>query len=175
MTLRDLFDSVQAQPFWAVVLFLMIPLTAFLLAWSANDKGGSSPWKYIFAFLIYLTSIPGILSLAFNLYLFLFERKSIFDANLVLQVLPILSMVFTLQVIKYYVPLNLIPGFKKLSGLFMVIFITICIMWFADRTHIYAIAFLGFGQVLLIFLILLAGVYYGWTLMTKSSKTSITE
>ena len=175
MTLRDYFSYAALNPAWFGFFFLFIPLLAFLIGWISKGTGNESPWKYIFSALIYLICVPGIFSITLDIYLFLFERQSIFDANLVLQVLPIISMVSTLQIIKFNVDLDLIPGFHKISGLVMLIFFTICLMWFIDRTHIYAIAFLSFGQVILIFAVLFLLVKYGWYLMFSKKQDSKIE
>ncbi|HMG15735.1 MAG TPA: hypothetical protein VK590_09820 [Saprospiraceae bacterium] len=167
MTLRDYFSFAALNPGWFVFFFMIIPILAFLTSWISKGMGNESPWKYIFSALIYAICVPGIFSITLDIYLFLFERQSVFDANLVLQVLPIISMISTLQIIKYNVDLDLIPGFHKISGLVMLIFFTICLMWFIDRTHIYAIAFLSFGQVILIFVVLFLLVKFGWYLMFR--------
>lgn len=169
MTLRDGFEYAHTNPAWFIFFFLMLPIIALLIGWISKGIGHESPWRYFYEALIYLACVPGIFSITLNIYLFLFERQSIFDANLVLQVLPILSMVSCLQIIKYNVDLDLIPGFKKLSGLVMIIFFTICLMWVIDRTHIYAIAFLSFPMVLGIFIFLFIMMKYGWYRLMKRS------
>ncbi|HMV23520.1 MAG TPA: hypothetical protein PKN57_01250 [Saprospiraceae bacterium] len=167
MTLRDGFDYAHTNPAWFIFFFVMLPVVALLVGWISKEEGINSPWREIYGALIYLACVPGIFAVTLDIYLFLFERQSIFDSNLVLQVLPIISMVVTLQIIKHNVSLDLIPGFKKLSGLVMIIFFTISIMWIIDRTHIYAIAFLSFQAVLVIFVVLFLVVRYGWYLMVS--------
>ncbi len=169
MTLRDGFSFAQNNPIWFVFFFVMLPIVALLIGWISKGFGNESPWKYLYGGLIYLACVPGIFAITLNIYLFLFERQSVFDANLVLQVLPILSMIVLLQIVKYNVDLDFIPGFNKLSGLVMIIFFTICIMWFIDRTHIYAIAFLSFPAVIGIFIALFLVVRFGWYLMMKKN------
>lgn len=170
MTLRDYFNYALTNPHWFVFFFLIIPIIAVLVGWISKNEKDKTFWNYLFSVLIYLVCVPGIFSITLDIYLFLFERQSIFEMNLVLQLLPILSMVFTLQIIKYYVSLDDIPGFKRISGLVMIIFFTICIMWFVDRTQIYAIAFLSLYQVVLVFIVLFLLVKYGWYLMFRRGK-----
>ena len=80
------------------------------------------------------------------------------ETDLYLQILPIFSMVATLLIIKQFVRLDYIPGFGKLSGLFLMIFAVLFVMWIIDRTHIFIVAFtrMPFYVVLLIFVALLA-------------------
>ncbi|HXR79775.1 MAG TPA: hypothetical protein VN763_02610, partial [Saprospiraceae bacterium] len=79
--------------------------------------------------------------------------RSIFDTNLYTQVLPILSMIFTIILIKKQVDLDVVPGFGKLSGLITVISILMIIMWIIEKTHIYAITVIPFYVVVLILVV----------------------
>jgi hypothetical protein len=72
-------------------------------------------------------------------------------------------MVFTLLIIQQSVDFQYVPGFNKLSGLMTMIAATLGIMWFIDRTHIYAITYLRFEVVLLIFAVLLLLIRFGWS------------
>jgi hypothetical protein len=78
------------------------------------------------------------------------------DTNLYTQVLPILSMIATILIIKKQVSLDLVPGFDKISGLIIVIAAIMSLMWIIDKTHIYSITFMPFYAVLLI---LVAGFF----------------
>ena len=79
-------------------------------------------------------------------------------------------MILTLLIIKRNVDFDAIPGFDKLSGLMMMIAATLGIMWFIDRTHIYAITYLRFEVVLLIFFVLLLIIRFGWSRIFARSK-----
>ena len=86
----------------------------------------------------------------------IFRLRINLDTNLLTQVLPIISMITTLTIIKAQVNLDLIPGFDKLSGLIIILGALICLMWIIDKTHIYAITIIPFYVVVLI---LLAGFF----------------
>jgi hypothetical protein len=66
--------------------------------------------------LVYAVCIPGVFAVTLNIYLFLFERQSVWQANIILQFLPVISMGITLMLIKSKIPFSLIPGFGKISG-----------------------------------------------------------
>lgn len=151
MTLGELIDWLSVHPFYVVAYFLWIPLTALIAGWVAKGEGHLSPWKYLYSVLIYLICVPGILAVGLNIYLFLFERISVFQSDLFTQVLPILSMVGTLLIIKRQVPLEYIPGFDRLSGLMMLVGATILVMWFMDRVRIYVFSFMRFEYLILVF------------------------
>ncbi len=150
MTLQEFFDVCSNHPEFIGFYFVALPLTAFLASVFGKGEGHLSPWKYLYTFLVYCATIPGIFAVVLNVYLFLFERQSIMDSNIYTQILPIVIMFFTLWLIKRNVPFEYIPGFNKISGLVMVTFAIIAVMWLLDRTHIFAVTFLPFHYVLLL-------------------------
>ena len=162
MTVGELFDSLSQNPVLVLFFFIIIPLTAYLAFLFGKGEGNDKPWKYLYSTLVFLTCIPGIFAVTLNIYLFLFERISIFDANIYTQVIPILSMILTLWLIRKNVCFEDIPGFGKLHGLILVIGAILTIMWVLDRTRIIVFTILPFHWVLLIFLGLLALIYFGW-------------
>lgn len=162
MTLGDLFQVVSENPEFVLFYFLAIPLTAYLAYLLGRDEGHLSPWKYLYSALVYMTTIPAIFAVILTVYYFLFEHRSILDTGLVIQVLPVLSMILTLWLIRLNVEFDLIPGFKKLSGLIIVIGIVLALMWIVDRMHFIAFTYMSFGTVLLILLGMIILFKWGW-------------
>ena len=150
MTLGEFFEMCGRNPGLLLGYFILIPLVALLALLFAKNQGHLSPWKYFYAVLIYLVCLPGIFAVTLSVYLFLFERRSIMETNMYTQVLPILSMIFTIILIKKSVSLDAVPGFGKLSGLILVIGVLMIVMWIIDKTHIYAVTFMPFWVVVLI-------------------------
>ena len=168
MTLQEAFERVSEQPAYTIFYFTLIPFTALLAGWLEREEGHLSPWKYLYSTLLYAVSIPGIFAITLNIYLFLFERRSIMETNLYTQVLPFLSMIATILIIRKNVDLDLIPGFDKLSGLVMMISAALAIMWFVDRTRIIVFSYLPFHVVIIIFLALLVVIRLGWSRLVRS-------
>lgn len=165
MTLRELFDYLSANPAVMMLYFLMVPFTAFLAGILGKGEGHLSPWKYLYSTLIYLVCVPGIFAAALAVYLFLFEKGgSIFNVNLLTQVLPIVSMIATLGIIRRNAPFESIPGFSKLSSLMLMIASIFVLMYFLDRLHLVA-----WVNVPVIYLILIvAGLLLAFRLALKS-------
>jgi hypothetical protein len=155
MTLQEFFNWLALHPGWLLFYFFMIPLAAALSGWIGKGEGHLSPWKFFYAALIYLVAIPGIFAVFLNIYLFLFERRSVLETDVFTQILPIFSMIGSIIIIRNNVSLDLVPGFGKLSGLFTLISVILIILFFIDRTHILAITYVRFEVVLLIFAALL--------------------
>ncbi len=177
MTLREFFNLLDdpANTVFVLSFFLIIPVAALLLGVFARKEGHLAPWKYVYATLIYLICIPGIFAVTLNLYLFLFESKSIMNTNIYTQILPVVSMIATLLIIRNNVDLGWIPGFNKLPGLLMIIASSLAILWFIDRTRIWVISFLRFEYVILMFVLLLLAIRLGWNRLMRSSPGKVSR
>ncbi|GAB3919528.1 hypothetical protein [Larkinella terrae] len=164
MTLQDFFNSVSSNPALLAVFLLAIPALAFVLnLWSGEKAEEIWRWRFVYATLVYLACIPGIFAFTLNIYLFLFERQSIWQMNLITQVLPIVTMAATLMLIKRKLPFKYIPGFGKLSGFMTLIGAVIGILWFIDRTRIYAVTYIPFIYIVVGFVGLLLVIRFAWS------------
>ena len=105
-----------------------------------------------------------------SIYVFVFERRSIFDTDIYTQILPIISMVATLFLIRRNVNLDLVPGFDKITGLIMMIASVFAFMWVLDKTRIWVVSYLPFWQGLLIFAGLLLVLRWGWGKVARGSS-----
>jgi len=162
MTLGDIFNLLSNNPSVICFLFVAVPLTALLASIFGRNEGAKSPWKQLYTVLVYLTCIPGIFAVTLNVYLFLFERQSVFDTNIFTQILPIFSMIITLWLVRKNVSFDDIPGFDKIGGLIMIIAALIIFMWFLEKTHILAITVVPFSYFLILFIVLLVIIRFGW-------------
>ena len=161
MTLGEFFLKVGESPALILFYFVSIPLLAFLMWLWTKDEGHKAPWAYIYSALVYLVCIPGIFAITLSAYLFLFERKSIFDTDMYLQILPLLSMVATLWLIKLNVEFKSIPGFGRLSSLMAVITVVMSLLWILEKTRIFAITFVPFQYVIIMMLGIFAVIFFG--------------
>ncbi len=172
MTLEEFFVLLSDKPVLILAYFSLIPLAAFIAGLLGKGEGNQSPWKYLYATLIYLVCIPGIFAVTLNIYLFLFEKQSIFQANVFTQILPVLSMIATLLLIRNNTNLEQIPGFGKLSGLVMMIATILGMGWIMDKTRLFVFSYLPFQYVFLIFIGMLLVLRLGWSkLMSPTAKT----
>jgi hypothetical protein len=167
MTLGDFFNMLSENPSVILFYFISVPLTAFLAYIFGRGDGDISPWKYLYSVLVFLVCIPGIFAITLSIYLFFFERISIMETNMFTQILPVISMIATLALIRKNVCFEDIPGFGKITGLIMVIAAILILMWVFDKTHIIAITFMPFYYVVIIFVVLLVAIRYGTKMMMK--------
>lgn len=138
MTLSEFFTYLGEHPFVMLAYFLIIPFTALLAGMLGKGEGHLSPWKYLYTVLIFAVCIPGIFAVAYSVYRFFFERGSIMNADMFVQVLPIVSMLLSLGIIRRNVSFDYIPGFDRITSLWISIAAIVILMYVADRTHIFA-------------------------------------
>ena len=167
MTLQQLFQRIGENPNFILFYFLIIPIAAIIAGVLGKGEGHLSPWKYLYASLIFLVSIPGIFAVALNAYFFLFQRGDIMQTDIYIQVLPIIVMLVTIFVIRRNVDLSLIPGFDKISGLWFFLFATMFLMWMLEKVHFVVFSYLPFQYLLGIFAILFTLIYFGWKKIIK--------
>lgn len=171
MTLQDFFEACAQQPAIPIFYFIALPLTALLAGIFGKAEGHLSPWKYLYSVLIYLAAIPGIFSITLSIYLFLFERRSIFETDIILQVLPVVVMLLTFWLIRRNVEMDRIPGFGQLGGLILMIFVLMAGMWILDRTHVFVISILPFQWFVILFIGLLIAFRFGWKQIFEKPKS----
>jgi hypothetical protein len=164
MTLRDLFSYAAAQPGMVALFLLAVPAAAFLVnLWAGETAPDIWRWRYVYAVLVYAACIPGVFALTLNAYLFLFERQSIWTMNLALQVLPVLTMVGTLLLVKRKLPFAYVPGFGRLSGFLTLIAALIGVLWFVDRLRLVAFTYVPFSYLLIGFVGALLLIRFAWS------------
>jgi hypothetical protein len=154
MTLGDFFRICAENPSIILFYFIAVPLTALLALVFGKGDGHRSPWKYLYAVLVYLACVPGIFAFTLNVYLFLFEQSSIMDTNLYTQILPIVSMIVTIILIRRNVSLDDVPGFDKLWGLLVLILVLLTLMWVLDSARIIVFTFIPLLWVVVILVVL---------------------
>ena len=170
MTLQELFDFLAVHPAYIVFYFAIIPFAAFLAGVLSRGEGHLSPWNILYAILIYAVCIPGIFAVTLNVYLFLFEKRSIMDMDVFMQILPVISMIITLVIIRRYVDFDDVPGFDTLTSLITIIAAVLGIMWFIDRTRIWMLSYVRFEIVVLVFIALLLVIRFSWARMFGTAR-----
>ncbi len=161
MTVEQFFSFISQKPALLITYFIALPAIALLLWLWGEGKGHKPPLNYVYSVLVYLVCVPGILAFTFNIYLFLFERASIYQMNIYTQIFPILSMILTLVFIRKNVEYQYIPGFSRLSTLLLVIGAIMMILWFLHKTHIFAVTTFPIMALVLVFFAALAVIMFG--------------
>ena len=161
MTLGELFDYLAAHPVLILGVLLLPVLTALFAGIVGRGRGYTEPWRTVYAVCIYASCVPGIFALSLLVYLFLFERQSVFALDLVTQLAPIIAMTATVLLVRRNVDLDYVPGFDRLSGLLAAIAGVFFLMYVVERFRWITFTYLPAGAVLLVFAAVLAAVVWG--------------
>lgn len=140
MTARELAFILDERPWLMAVYFLGVPSMAWIMTIvHGRNKGSESPWKYFHSILVYLACVPGVFSAVLTGYVIFFTKENLLDANLLIHVVPIVSMFITLAIIRKSVSFEDIPGFDRLSGLMTMIAVTFILILGIYKTKIWLI------------------------------------
>lgn len=166
MTLAEAFQYASDNPSYIVFYFSILPFAALLAGWMEREEGHLPPWNYLYSTIVFMVAIPAILAMGLSVYKWLFERRSIMDTNVLLQILPIASMLLTFFIIKRQVKIDALPGFHRLGGLVMMISAAMAIMWFIDKVRIIVFSYMPIQYLFIFLLVLLVLIRLGWKRMS---------
>lgn len=142
MTLGEFIGYLGDNPFYPVFFFCILPIAALLASFMAKGEGHESPWCIFYSVLIYLSVIPGVFAILLLLFHMLFEKRSIYSMNVMVEILPILSMILTLFLIKKNVDFKDIPGFGKMTGMLGTIAGLMLVFFVLDKMRLFVFSYL---------------------------------
>ncbi len=158
-----------------ILMALASPLVVVLLLalFLSHPRALISPWKYIYSLLVYLTSVPGILSFVLVCYALFFTQQNLLNVNALVYFSPIGFMIVTLALINRKVAFKRIPGFNRLLGLMIMIGVSLIITLAIQKTRIWLV----FGGSIFSLFLLAIGIFLllklGGRLLFKPRKRSL--
>ena len=156
MTINDLLQQSDRHPLVLAATFIAPPVVAWGLGRVLPPgRGGSAPWKYLYAVLVYLACIPGMFAGVLTAYGLFFSHQNLLNVNLLVYFLPVVSMVATLVFIRKRVTFDEVPGFDRLAGLMVMIGCSFAVALAIQKTNLW----LFFGGSIEWLLALAAGVF----------------
>ena len=167
MTIGELLGFMNMNPIYPGIFFILLPIAAFLGNVMSGKDGHQSPWCIYYAALVYLAVIPGIFAVLLNLYHILFEKRSIYDVNIMVQLLPIVSMIFTLMIIKRNVSFSDIPGFGKMTGFVSIISMLMLAFFILEKAHLLVFSYLPIHWILIMLIVMFGVVHLGLKRMLR--------
>lgn len=163
MTVAELEAWLAHHPWPILAFFLAPPLLIWLIGFfHPRRPGRAGLWKYPYAVLIYLATVPGILSTLLVAYAIFFLHQNLLTVNFLVYFLPILSMIATWILVMKAVDPKTIPGVGRLTGLALVLGLTFAIVLFVYKTRIFVGFFGALADLLTLGLIVFALLYWGW-------------
>lgn len=137
MTARELIELLGRDPRLLVAVFLALPASVPLMGW-IHGPGGAvrSPWRYLYGAVVYGACIPGVGAAVLTAFTLFFTRESLLDKDLLVYVVPVVSMAATLGLMRRQVRFDDVPGFDRLSGLMALIAVTFVVLLAIRKTFV---------------------------------------
>jgi hypothetical protein len=167
MTLGQLFQQVNEHPLVAIAYFIAILLLSAIVGVVSGKRAAEAPWPMIQSGFIYAVAIPAVFAGMLTLYLFFFERRSIFDTNLVTQIVPIASLLLLFFIISKFLPLRAVPGFNKVGDLVSILALVMGAFWILEKTRIMVFSYMPFQYVLFILIGIVVVLRIVWSRMSR--------
>jgi amino acid transporter len=166
MSLQDLINWLDSRHIYVLYYYAIILVSAIICALTVN-RNNISTIKYVMSALVYSVAIPGILALFLSLYNILFLHRSMLDVNILSYFLPILAMIIVLFILNRKVKMSQLPGFTKLSSLFIMISIAFILIFILQKTYFGVLILGSFTQLLLVFAVILIVLKIAWAKFSK--------
>ncbi len=169
MTAREFINWAAQLPAWASILFFVIPpaLSFVLGKLHGRGNGNTSPWKYIYSLIIYWVCIPGIFSALITLYTLFFTGENLLDQNILIYVLPLISMILTLIIISGNTCFDDIPGFDRIYGLMAIIAIVFIFLLAVHKTRLWMVFGSSIFMLAILIILLVALLEKGFQMLFK--------
>ena len=156
MTTNELLQQAGQHSLLLAAAFVALPVMAWLVGQMHPDGcGGASPWKYLYAVLVYLACVPGMFAAVITAYTLFFIHENLLEVNPLVYFLPIVAMGVTIVLIRKRVAFDEVPGFDRLSGLMTMVACSFGIALAIQKTNI----FLFFGGSIGLLFALALGVF----------------
>ena len=167
MKIQELLDWFANHANLVLSYFIIVFAISLIGLLFVNQKNFKPPVSYFYSVLVYATAIPGILGLILLLYRFFFLKNNLLQIDIVTHFVPLISAILILAVINKTIPMSIVPGFGKLSGLLIIVLVTFIVTYVLQRMF-FGVFFVGKLQYLaLFFLLLLVGLKVAWNKIVK--------
>ncbi|MBQ49524.1 MAG: hypothetical protein CMP10_19245 [Zetaproteobacteria bacterium] len=162
MSIEDVIESIAAYGAILGLVSVSLPLLAWVLGFWAK-KGDKGHWLiYVYACLIYLVCLPGILAVVLTAYHLFFLKANLLQVNILVYFAPIAVMITTLTIIHKRVNFDDVPGFDRIQGLMILMGICFVLALVIQKSFVVFGFFAGFRG-----LLLLAGIAWVFYRMGK--------
>ncbi len=167
MTIQQIIDWFGSNPRFILNYFIFIFIIALLGLLFVKPHNFKGLVKYFYSAIIYAVSVPAILSAVLTMYNIFFLKYNLLNLDVLSYFVPIIGCILSLVVVNKTVPMRLIPGFKNLSGLFILILLTFFVTYILQKMF-FGVIFIGsFSTLLLLFLGVLVIMAWAWNRIFK--------
>ena len=161
MSIQDLIDFFNNYQYYVLGYFIVILFFSLMANIIVSSKNINT-LKYIMSILIYSVTIPGMLALFLLLYNILFLKTNILKVSIISYFAPIIAMIITIVILNQKVKMNRLPGFNKLSSLFVMISIAFGIIFVLQRSYFGVLILGSFTHLIIVFAVLMIILRFSW-------------
>lgn len=161
MTIEELALAAADQPAMIGTFLALPPVLALVAMLFGRDPVGAGPRRYLFAALVYLVCIPGVMAAVITAYALLFDGTSILSLDILVYFGPIVSMALTLMLIARTTPLERVPGFGRIGGFMLMLGAAFFVAFILQRMRIWVVFAGGLGSLLVLGLVLFVAIRLG--------------
>ncbi len=166
MSIQDLIDFFNNYQYYVLGYFIVILFFSLMANIIVSSKNINT-LKYIMSILIYSVTIPGMLALFLLLYNILFLKTNILKVSIISYFAPIIAMIITIVILNQKVKMNRLPGFNKLSSLFVMISIAFGIIFVLQRSYFGVLILGSFTHLIIVFAVLMIILRFSWNRFSK--------
>ena len=149
MTLQELAGLAASHPVSVSLYFLTPPALIWLVTrLRGGASPGGTPWRWLYSVALYAVSIPGLLAILMASDQLM--RGGLMQMDLLLHVLPLISLVITLLLFWNLPNPESIPGFRRVSGFLGLFLLTAVAGFLLMRTRIWILFGGGMGSLLIL-------------------------
>lgn len=172
MTIQDLLDLSLNFQKEIVYFFIAIPFLAFVSMLFKKKHWSNKAIKLFNSVLVYLVSIPWILSFLLMLYSLFMLGSNVLELNALLYFLPIVSMFWTYWIIQKNVWLKEVPWFGKISSLLLLISLSFIVLLILQKMFIWIIFIGSIWHIIWLFAIIFIAMKIAFDKLVKQKNTT---
>ena len=167
MTLEQLFLHAQQYDLLLLTWFTLLPFLSWISArFTSGFRRHKIRYRWL-SLLVYMAAVPGILALVLTVYALVFTHQNLLRLNLLIYLVPIVSMLTSFYLISRHVKFRDIPGFERLSALLVLLALTFVVILFLLKLRIFVGFFASFWVLLLLALALFWGFQWALKKLTR--------
>lgn len=167
MTLQEMINAASAHQNEILYFFLTIPFLALIAALLQKKHSTNTGVKIFDSALVYIVSVPWILSLLLTVYSVFILKGNILELNILLYFVPLLSMISTYVIIQKSIWLKKVPWFGKISSLLLLIFLSLVIVLIFQKMFIWIIFIGNIQYIVWLFVIIFVAMKIAFDKLTK--------
>ena len=127
MSIQEFFNYLGQFSKFISIYFILVSVLAWLLSY-LYKKSPQKTLAISLSTLVYAVCIPGIFALILISYSLFFTRQNLLEVNAIVYFFPIISMLASLFIISRHLSLKTLPGYKRMSGLMVLISIVFILL-----------------------------------------------